>query len=40
MDNKTCTVCNIEKHMNNFHKKYPECEDYDIKQGVKRYFDN
>ena len=21
MDNKTSTVCNIEKHINNFHKK-------------------
>ena len=25
MDKKTCTVCNIEKYINNFYKKYSEC---------------
>ena len=33
-------MCNIEKHINNFCKKYSECEDCNIKRGVKRYFDN
>ena len=40
MDNKTCTVCSIEKHINNFYKKYSECKACNIKRGVKRYYDN
>ena len=40
MDNKTYTVCNIEKHINNFHKKYSECKACNIKRGVKRYYYN
>ena len=40
MENKTCTVCKIEKYINNFYKKYTECKDCRIKRGVKRYFDN
>ena len=38
MDNKICTQCNIEKHINNFDKKYSECKDCNIKRGVKRYY--
>ena len=30
MDNKICTACNIEKHINNFYKKYSECKDCNI----------
>ena len=40
MDNKTFTACNIEKHMNNYYKKYSECKDCNIKLGAKRYFDD
>ena len=40
MDKKTCTVCNIETFILNFHKIYSECKDCNIKRGVKRYFDN
>ena len=40
MDKKTCTVCNIEKHINNFYKKYSECKDCNIKGGVNCYYDN
>ena len=40
MENKICTMCKIEKHINNFYKKYSECKDCNIKRGVKRYFDN
>ena len=40
MDNKTCTVCNIEKHINNFYKIYSESKACIIKRGVKRNFDN
>ena len=39
MENKTCTVCNIEKQINNFHRRYSECNDCDIKRVVKRYHD-
>ena len=39
MKNKTCTVCNIEKHINNFYKKNSECKDCNIKRGVKHYYD-
>ena len=27
METKTCSMCNIEKHINNFYKKFSECED-------------
>ena len=40
MDNKICTQCNIEKHNNNFYKKYSECKECNMKRGVKRYYDN
>ena len=39
MGSKICTQCNIEKHINNFYKKYSECKDCNIKRGVKRYYD-
>ena len=40
MENKTCTLCHFEKHINNFYKRYSECKDCNIKRGVKRYYDN
>ena len=40
MDSKTCTMCIIEKHINNFYKKYSECKVCNIKRGVKRYCKN
>ena len=40
MESKTCTQCKIEKHINNFYKKYSECKDCNIKRGVKHYYDN
>ena len=40
MESKICAPCNIEKHINNFYKKYSECKDCNIKRGVKRYYDN
>ena len=33
-------MCNNEKHINNFYKKFPECKDCNIERGVKRYYDN
>ena len=40
MESKFCTQCNIEKHINNFHKKFSECKNCNIKRGVRRYYDN
>ena len=40
MDNKICTVCNIEKRIKIFYKKYSEFKDCNIKRSVKRYFDD
>ena len=40
MDKKTCTVCNIEKRINNFYKRCSAYKDCNIKRGVKSYFDN
>ena len=39
MESKSCTQCNIEKHINNFYKNYSECKDCNIKRGLKRYYD-
>ena len=38
MENKTCTVCIIEKTINNSYKSYSECNDCNIKRGVKPYY--
>ena len=38
MENKICTVCKIEKHINNFYRKYSERKHCIIKRGVKRYY--
>ena len=40
MDNKTCTVCKIEKQIMNFYKKFSECKACNIKRAVKRYYNN
>ena len=40
MDTKKCTMCNIEKHINNFYKKYSECRDCNRTRGLKRYYEN
>ena len=40
MENETCTVSNIEKHINIFkQKKHSECKACNIKKRVKRYHD-
>ena len=33
-------MCNTEKHINNFYKKFSEYKDCNIKRSVKRYYDN
>ena len=40
MDTKMCTMCNIEKHINKFCKKYSECRDCNRTRGLKRYYEN
>ena len=40
IDNKICTVCNIDKDINNFYKKHSKCRRCNIKRAVKGYYDN
>ena len=40
MDTKICSMCNTEKHINNFYKKYSECRDCNRARGLKRYNEN
>ena len=40
MENKICTVCKIEKHINKLYKEYSECKACNTKRGVKRYYNN
>ena len=40
MDTKMCTICNIEKDIKNFYKKYTECIDCNWTRGLKRYYEN
>ena len=40
MNTKVCTICNIEKDINNFYNKYSECIDSNRTRGLKRYYEN
>ena len=40
MDTKMCTICNIEKHIKNFYKKYTECIDCNRARGLKRFYED
>ena len=40
MESKTYTVCDIEKQIRNFDKRYSECKGCNIERGVKCYYDN
>ena len=40
MENKICTLCDIEKQINNFYKRYSECKECIIKRGKTRHYDN
>ena len=40
MDTKICSMCNFEKHINNFYKKYSESRDCNRARGLKRYYEN
>ena len=37
MESKICAQCKIDKHINNFYKKYTECK---CRRGLKRYYEN
>ena len=40
MDTKTCSMCNIGKHINNFYKKHSECKACNCARRLERYYDN
>ena len=40
MGTKTCSMCNIEKIINNFYNKYSECKVCNRTRGLKRYYGN
>ena len=40
MNTKTCTMCDIEKDINNFYKKYTECIDCNRARRLKTYYEN
>ena len=40
MDTEKCTMCNNEKHINNFYKKYSEYRDCNRTRGLKRFYEN
>ena len=40
METKICTMCNIEKDINNFYKNYSECINCNRARGLKRYCEN
>ena len=40
MDTKICSMCNFEKHINNFYKKHSECRDCNRTRGLKRHYEN
>ena len=36
MDSENCTQCEIEKHIDDFHKKYTECKTCNSNRSLKR----
>ena len=40
MDTKTCSMCNIGKHIKIFYRKYSECRDGNRVRVLKRYYEN
>ena len=39
MDIKTCSLCKVEKHINNFYKNYSEYKHCDSKRGLEHYYE-
>ena len=40
MDTNVCSMCNKEKHINDFYKKYSGCRDCNSARGLKRYYES
>ena len=40
MESKTYTMCNIEKHINDFCEKHSECKNCNCSRELERYYDN
>ena len=40
MDTKTCTMCNIEKHMNIFYRKKPRLQRLQFSGGLVRFYEH
>ena len=40
MDNNTCSMCNIEKHVNNFYKRYADYKDCSRTRGLNLFYEN
>ena len=40
MVTETCSMYNIEKHINNFYKDYSECRECNRARGLKQYYEN
>ena len=40
MYTKTCSMCTIEKHINNFYKNYSECKGCNRARELECYYDN
>ena len=38
MESRTCSLCNIEKYIEDFYQRYTECKDCNSKRGLKRYY--
>ena len=39
MNTKMCTICNIDKDINNFYRKDSESTDCNRSRGLKRYYE-
>ena len=40
MDSKSCSMCRVEKHIEDFYKTYTECNSRNSKRGLKPYYEN
>ena len=40
MDSKVCIVCNTEKRIDSFYKKYRQCKQCNIQRSLKQYYEN
>ena len=40
MEMKSRSICEKEKHINNFYKKHSECKNHKSKRRIKRYYES